>query len=261
MQNEAKILYLQEAADNIFYLVMEHPEIAREADPGQFVFVRVEERLSPFLRRPFSIAGVSPEKGTVELLFSIVGEATKIMSKMQPGQTLNCLGPLGSGFKESVQNGPVLLAAGGIGIAPLIFLSRHLVQNRRESFLFYGAASSSDLVPLEEFCPSQVKMFFSTEDGSKGVHGFVTQALKEAFNRESFSPVEIFACGPRVMLHSLSVNNKEWNLPMQVSLEERMACGVGACRGCAVEMHRNGETIFKRVCHDGPVFDCREVIW
>ena len=261
MIKTAKILNIHEAAENIYYMVLEEQQIAQEACPGQFLFVRVDQRLSPFLRRPFSIAGTSPKEGAVELLFSVVGEATKVMSRMQQGQWLDLIGPLGSGFKYKVIESPVLLVAGGIGIAPLVFLSRCLIELQVETYLFYGANSLSELLPEEKIFLPQARTFVATEDGSKGRKGKVTDVVEEIIENNNLSFAEIFACGPRPMLHSLVELNTKWKLPMQVSLEERMACGIGACRGCAVEVYEEGENFFKRVCRDGPVFDYGEVAW
>lgn len=259
--SQAQVLELEKVASGSYYMLLREPYIAERALPGQFVHIRVREGLYPFLRRPFSVAGTFPLAGTWQILFRVVGEGTRILSSLSRGSYLDCLGPLGSNFKTSRELKPSVLIGGGIGIAPLVFLAHYLVSiERKPIVLLYGAKTYSEMVPLERFLPQEVDVVLATEDGSVGTRGLVTEIFEERVNG-GLSPGEIFACGPRPMLRILAEMNKKWHFPLQLSLEERMACGVGACLGCAVEVMGEEGPHYLRVCREGPVFRDNEVVW
>ncbi|RJX27239.1 MAG: dihydroorotate dehydrogenase electron transfer subunit [Dethiobacter sp.] len=260
MLSRARVMEITEITSNHYYLLLEDPQMARESLPGQFLHIRIRESLAPFLRRPFSIAGASPGEGTLQIIFRLAGEGTRILSSVRQGEFLDCLGPLGSGFKPL--KGPVfsVLVAGGVGVAPLLFLARTLVQEQKKVVLFYGASSLDELIPVRRFLPGEIEIRRATEDGSSGFRGLVTGLFEEAL-KNGLKPEEIFACGPRPMLQALAEKNKGWSYPMQLSLEERMACGIGACQGCAVKISKGEETGCRLVCRDGPVFHSHEVVW
>ncbi len=260
MLSRARVTEITEITSNHYYLLLEDPQMARESIPGQFLHIRIRESLAPFLRRPFSIAGASPGEGTLKIIFRVAGEGTRILSSVRQGEYLDCLGPLGSGFKPL--KGPVFsaLVAGGVGVAPLLFLARTLVQEQKKVFLFYGASSLGELIPVRRFLPGEIEIHLATEDGSGGFRGLATALFEEAL-RNGLKPGEIFACGPRPMLQALAEKNREWDYPMQLSLEERMACGIGACQGCAVKIRKGEETGYRPVCRNGPVFYSHEVVW
>ncbi len=260
MLSRARLLEISEPASHYFSLLLEAPDPAAKAAPGQFMHIRIRESLDPFLRRPFSIACTSPEEGTITILFRVTGVGTGILSRMQPGEYLDCLGPLGSGFNLPKDSAFSALVAGGAGIAPLLFLARRLAEDQKVA-LFYGASSKNELVPVEKFLhPGQIAIYRATEDGGTGFRGRVT-GLFEEFLKNGLKPDEIFACGPPAMLRTLTEKNQVWNRPLQLSLEERMACGIGACRGCAVKTTNGKETGYRTVCRDGPVFYSHEVVW
>lgn len=260
MLSKAKVLEINKVSSNCYFLLLEEARLARESLPGQFFHIRIGESLTPFLRRPFSIAGTSPENGTVKIFFQIIGEGTRILSMVQKGDQLDCLGPLGSGFKSQKELNPSVLLAGGIGAAPLLFLAEALLREQKKVFFYYGASSLEQIIPVKSFFPSEAEVYLATEDGSAGYRGFVTEAFQEALDK-GLKPAEIFACGPRPMLQKLAEKNRDWKVPMQISLEERMACGIGACQGCAVKVQGKGETRCRLVCRDGPVFNWDEVVW
>ncbi len=256
----ARVVSVEELARHYYYLLLREPQLAVQARPGQFLHIRVGEGLVPFLRRPFSLAGADPQKGTLKIIFRLVGEGTALLSKVKKGAVLNCLGPLGRGFQVSAGPLPAVLLAGGIGVAPLLFLARALAKEKRKVILFYGAPSSAELLPLKKFLPGEIALQLATEDGSSGYHGRVTDLLAEAVHG-GLQPAALFACGPRPMLQALTRQNEAWNFPLQLSLEERMACGLGACKGCAVSVRQGEKSTYRMVCRDGPVFTAQEVEW
>ncbi len=260
MLAKARVLEIEEIFPGCFFLQLEERRIARDSLPGQFLHVRTADHTVPFLRRPFSIAGASPQKGTVEIIFRVVGEGTGMLSRLQKDEFLDCLGPLGTPFSPGTGFSVSVLLAGGAGIAPLLFLAGALAGKREKIMVYYGAPGSGELLPPGKFLPSAADVFLATEDGSAGFRGLVTD-LFESGLKDLPGRAEIFACGPKPMLKTLAEKNRSWGYPMQLSLEERMACGIGACQGCAVPICREGRAGYLRVCRDGPVFNFREVIW
>ena len=226
------------------------PEIASEARPGQFVMVRCSEGYDPLLRRPLSIHRLSPEG--LALLFAVVGRGTDWLARRVEGDTIDLLGPLGNGFSIHPQSKRVLLVAGGMGVAPLLFLAEEATRRGLSATLLLGAQTAAQVYPGDSM-PSQAELVFVTEDGSLGRKGLVTEPLPALLPDAD----QVFACGPVSMYTSMMNLEALDGKPAQVSLEVRMGCGVGACFGCGVET-RGG---MKQVCRDGPVFELREVIW
>jgi dihydroorotate dehydrogenase electron transfer subunit len=316
MLSGAKVIESEMVASGIFSLLLEEKRLAEEARPGQFIHLRLNKNSSaaPLLRRPFSIAGAFPERGFLQIVFQLRGEGTKTLSSLQGGDELDCLGPLGSGFQPGEDSQlAALLVGGGIGVAPLLFLAQTLLQSHKRVLLFYGAARLTELIPLERFLPPGVEVYLATDDGSAGFQGFVTDMLHFRLQKEGRLPAEIFACGPRLMMKRLAGMEIARDMRMQLSLEEMLACGIGACHGCAVETSRGikketeaapgdgavkgapgasaadvtggadgeaasgcgsavgssapgvlcgvDETVFSRICRDGPVFNSFEVVW
>jgi len=257
---KARVESVEELARHSYYLLLREPQLAAQSRPGQFLHIRIGESLVPFLRRPFSLAGACPQRGTLEVIFRLAGEGTAILSRVKKGAVLNCLGPLGRGFQFSASRLPAVLLAGGAGVAPLLFLARALVGKKRRVALFYGAASRDDLLPLKRLLPRETAVHLATDDGSSGYQGRVTDLFAGAV-RQGMQPVELYACGPRPMLQVLTKKNEAWNFPLQLSLEERMACGLGACQGCAVSIRQGEKSTYRMVCSDGPVFAAQEVEW
>lgn len=260
MLANARVLNLEKLTASDYLLLLEEPQFAVQASPGQFLHIRIKDSLAPFLRRPFSVAGAPPGKGVLQIIFRVVGKGTAVLSQAKRGTRLTCLGPLGKGFKPTPGLSPAVLLAGGMGVAPLLFLAHLLAKEQKKILLFYGVASITELLPLKKFLPPQVELHLATDDGTSGYRGPVTALLAEAL-QGGLKPGEMFACGPRPMLQAVAGQNRGWNFPLQVSLEERMACGLGACQGCAVKIRQGGESSYRMVCCDGPVFDGQEVIW
>lgn len=258
-QIKAEVLKNVKLSADCFLLDLRSGYIAANSKPGQFVQVRIEGKGGrPFLRRPFSIHSVK-DKNTFQLLCEIVGEGTRILSGCKKGDVLDIIGPLGNGFEVNPKKNN-LLAAGGMGIAPLLFLAEILKKSGAENktLLFLGARSKDRLIAQKEFESLRIKTLVCTDDGSCGEKGFVTSLLEEFIggNTDLKKNSLISGCGPAPMLKTLIETAKKLNAECQVSLEEMFACGVGACLGCAVKSKEG----YKLVCKDGPVFRGEEVI-
>lgn len=222
--------------------------------PGQFVEVRVDGSSSTFLRRPLSINYVDESANEVWLLIHVIGEGTKALATLKVGDMVNVILPLGNGFTLN-ETGSVkkeLLVGGGVGTAPMLFLGKVLKSQGCEPVFLLGARSKADLLQLDDF-RQYGEVYLTTEDGSVGEKGYVTQhsILKEMkFDR-------IAACGPKPMMMAVAKYAKEHQIDCELSLENHMACGVGACL-CCVEKTDKGNVC---VCKDGPVFNLKELTW
>ncbi len=251
-------------------ITIQCPAVAQESLPGQFVQVRAwpgpGTAADPLLDRPLSVAGVDKQKGTFELLVRVVGRGTRLLASVPVGETIRVTGPLGRGFLEAAgAAGPSILVGGGVGLAPLKFLAEVLTAGGHEVLSLVGARNAAELPPPGELAG---KVQVATDDGSAGFHGTVVALLEQMLTMVVFrsgrvpAPV-VYACGPTPMLRALKASATLLGLPVYLSLEERMACGIGACRGCAVRQvgpkMAAGEVKMVRVCHEGPVFAAGEV--
>ncbi len=245
--------------------------------------LRFNYRRNIILRRPFSFTGVFEEDGRmiVEILYCVVGPSSLRMMNLREGEQISVMGPLGNGFEIKKDKLIALLAVGGMGAGPLIHLSKQIRDYKPDMEIlgFVGAKSFSEL-PYEdlsegiqackgdwvkEFADNQVDTMVATDDGSAGFKGFITDTLENHIEKGEFdsSDVIIYTCGPEMMLAKVSQISKRFGIECQVSLERRMACGIGLCQGCAVECKKGGsdETFYKMCCKDGPVFDSKEVVF
>lgn len=245
----AKVLSIDFISDSICDLKLKCPEIAKEAKAGQFVEVYPDNGVN-LLSRPISICQIEKEEGSLRLVFQIVGKGTKLFSELKAGDEIRVLGPCGNGY--TLGSGKSVLVGGGIGVPPLLETCRQL---DGEKVVVLGFRSGSFLT--EEFEKLGAKVYVATDDGSVGFKGNVVDLLKA----ENIKGDMIYSCGPKIMLKFLSVYAEENNIPCQVSMEERMACGIGACVGCVVQIKENDGWTYKKVCKDGPVFDSKEVCW
>lgn len=238
--NQVRIKSNKHICLSFYELVVEAKNIASVAMPGQFCMVSVP---NAYLRRPLSI--YSTTKTTVSFLYKIVGKGTEVLSTLRSGETVKVLGPLGTSYpiNEKSAVGEPILVAGGTGIASVHFLALKL---KKKGILFYGAGTKKELLCLSEFKKLGWKVSVATEDGSKGFKGFVTDLLKEKIKKDNI----VYTCGPTPMMKKVISIAKELNLSGYASLEEKMACGIGNCQGCAVKV---GDE-YKMVCKDGPVF-------
>jgi dihydroorotate dehydrogenase electron transfer subunit len=258
IQIKTRILHNKAIQKHYFRLIMKAPQIVNSAKPGQFVNIRLTDTFEALLRRPFSIHKVKGEN--IELLYEVVGQGTEILSQKKPGEYLDVIGPSGNGFALPLTPYPLpLIVAGGMGVAPLVFLANQLRAESSELrvIVLIGARTKKQILCEKEFKELGCDVRISTDDGSKGFKGKAVDLLKHLLSAKSQEPSTIYACGPRPMLKEIAVISKRYNLPAQISLEEHMACGIGACLGCAV----NTKGGYKRVCKEGPVFSGDEIIW
>lgn len=245
----------QVRTDNkIYALTFLAPEIAREAQPGQFVHVKTGDTYDPLLRRPLSICKVSPEMGEVTLWYQVVGKGTELLSRLREGDLLDVIGPLGRGFDTDIQAEKIFLVGGGIGIAPLIFLQDRLKKNNQTE-AFFGGKNRKMLQGLSLLSSEGYKA--ATEDGSSGYKGFVTDLVQQAMQEEK--PARIYTCGPTQMMEKVIILARNAGIPLQISLEAVMACGVGTCLGCTCRDAGKKDDSWVKVCKDGPVFWEQEV--
>jgi len=235
------------------------------------------------LRRPFSFAEVTPDgdKTFAELVYCVVGPATIRMTTLSDGDKISVIGPLGHGFKIPEGKKTVILAGGGMGTPPLQHLAQSLAaRNDGIDVISFAGAKTAEALPFEdrldeisqqlgfsipEFAKYGIESLIATDDGSAGYHGFVTDYLVEWLEKSDLpiDDIMICACGPESMLAAVARIAEERNIDCQVSMERRMACGIGLCQSCAVEcrLGDSSETVYKLCCQDGPVFDCREVVF
>ena len=220
--------------------------------PGQFVEVRVDDSPTTFLRRPISINFVDRTNNELWLLVAAIGDGTRRLSRLQQGDTLNCVLPLGNGFTmPRVASEKVLLVGGGVGVAPLLYFGQKIKEQGGEPTFVLGARTAADLLELDLF-KAVGRVFVTTEDGSEGERGFVTN--HSVLTQERFD--QISTCGPKPMM-AVARYAKAENISCEVSLENKMACGVGACL-CCVEKTTEGNVC---VCKEGPVLNINKLSW
>ncbi|HIE50805.1 MAG TPA: dihydroorotate dehydrogenase electron transfer subunit [Armatimonadetes bacterium] len=263
-QGEVEIVARQSLVGPYFKLTLSAPEIALSARPGQFVQVRCAPGYEPFLRRPFSIHGVNWEQGTVELLLRVVGRGTALLREKRVGEKLDVLGPLGQGtFTAEPQAHTIALVGGGVGLPPLHFFAQYWQRKgglKSRILALLGARTKEWVLGEEEFAALGVEVHIATDDGSRGFPGPAVDLLGQVLREENID--RILTCGPVPMMRGVAVLAEERNLPCQVCLEARMACGVGACLSCVVETHsRESFRRFQRVCTEGPVFAAQDILW
>ena len=270
MQFKSAVISNVEVSPSYFRMRMTAPPAIEGAIPGQFVMVRVNPAIDPLLRRPFGIfdLGTFTTEFTdcgiqtyLEILYKVVGKGTAMLSSLHQGDHLDILGPLGKGFTTGDPAGAKILVGGGVGLAPLYYLARELVQTSRVN-LFAGGRNKEDILCITEFERLGVETYVATDDGTLGARGLVTEVLEEHLAKAPPNAV-IYACGPHPMLSAVALLADRYGIACQVSLEAYMACGVGACLGCVVKGKNHSESTpdFRCVCKDGPVFDHTDLSW
>jgi len=245
--------------NDYFLLSLESPRIASQAQPGQFIMVRISHHPYPLLRRPFSIH--SKDEKSIEIFFQVSGLGTDLLSQKKVHDTLDILGPLGKGFHRgaSLKGKDAVAAGGGRGIAPLYFLAQELRSQGASVKIFYGGKSLEDIPLKEKFEAERFDLYCSTDDGSFGFKGFISEYLKAEL--EKFTPSRIFSCGPEEMMRKIAQFAAEKDIPAELSLESVMGCGFGVCWGCVKRIKKNGEEGWVKICEEGPVFSSDEIIW
>jgi dihydroorotate dehydrogenase electron transfer subunit len=239
-----------------YLLILSRPSDFPDPGAGTFIHLRVPDAHRFFLRRPFSIMYCDEE--SIGLIVVEKGEGTRIMRNLAPGREVDLIGPLGSTFPR-LPGRRILALGGGVGLAPLYYYGRQRKPGDCESFrLLYGARTREDLF-VDNFDWKCGRVDFASDDGSYGFAGTVVEFARREMDR---SPADVvFSCGPNAMLKAAAVLARESGLPHYVSLENRMACALGACRSCVVATRVGGVQAYRTVCNDGPVFDAEVLVW
>ncbi len=275
-QEDCRIIDNVKIAPDYYKITFESTNISKDAKPGQFVEIKISGSSTaaihelPLLRRPFSFHKIGD--GKFEVLYHVVGRGTRILSAInvraqyiEPHQDtihqstpthLNIIGPLGNGF-NIIKDKAAVLIAGGCGSAPLYCLEEELKKQNIESHFFMGARTEDLLLCRTDLAKLGTKMYISTDDGSCGEKCNVAALYSSFISNLDKNNTVIYACGPNIMLQAVSEIAIENGIPCQLSLEENMACGIGACLGCVV----NTKDGYMRVCKEGPVFDAKELLW
>ena len=274
--NDCQVLAHYQFEADQYIITLESKEIADSTRPGQFVHLSVSGMLA--MRRPISVMSVDADNGTFDLLYKIVGEGTKQLADRRIGDVLSVIGPIGNGFELTDRKIPLLIG-GGVGMPPMIAIAQKIKDNAyynpyvilgsevpfpfeasQSSLSGFNSSSFHTMPLLEEW---RVPCGLASLQDYEGVYkGYVTDLAREYLDSLSSSDlkeVEVFTCGPNPMLEAVSKLSNEYNLPCQASLEEYMACAVGGCAGCVVEVATENGPAMKRVCVDGPVFDAKTV--
>lgn len=253
------LLESREIAAGWHLLELQAPGLVH-ADPGQFVQLRIGSTADPLLRRPLSIHYADRQSGRLRLLFQVAGRGTALAARSRAGEELDLLGPFGRGFPHLGEKDPAIFVGGGIGMAPLFYAA----VKRREAglpFQFLLGGQKGTLLPSDEYFEAhKIRPLIATDDGSRGSAGTATLLLERCLENRAL-PCRIHACGPLPMLSRVMELAGAAGVPAHLSLESRMACGLGACLGCVHPIRRGGRIEYRRVCLEGPVFDGEEVIF
>lgn len=246
----AKVLDNSQIAEGIFDMKLACRNIAAEAKPGQFITVACGDYT---LRRPISICEIDVSREIIRIVYEVRGKGTEWLSHVKTFDSVDIIAPLGNGY-DLTDHRSVLFVGGGIGVPPLLATAKRTI----DATAILGFRNKSAIILENDFKKACNEVLVTTDDGSNGIKGFTTDAMKLALEKKTFDLV--CACGPIPMLKKVAAIAAEHNIPCQVSLEERMACGVGACLVCACKVKsKDGTEEYKRVCKDGPVFDAAEV--
>ena len=259
-ETTGEVFYQEKVSENSYRLVLKtEKQVVEEAQPGQFIHLKINECSDPLLRRPFSIHQVNRKQKTLTILYAVVGVGTRIMAAELPGKHVNLLGPLGTGFPSLPEIKKITLVGGGLGAAPLLFAAEHYFREGKQITVILGFPTKADVMLLHDFERAGAEVIVATDDGSQGFKGFPTAILEQRIN----SKIEetVFACGPRMMLQKTTEICQSAGVPAWLSMEERMACGVGACLGCVVRIRDNEGSHYEKACVDGPVFEASKVVF
>lgn len=248
-QEQGRVTASQLVTPGVHLLWLEAPQVAAIARPGQFAMLKCGDAI--FLRRPLGIHRVSEDKKQVAFLFAVMGQGTDWLSHTRPGDKIDVLGPLGNGFHIMSSTREILLLAGGLGLAPLVFLAEEAMARGVRVNLAYGTAGNQRY--SKTMLPEGVHLVEFSDDGTCGKRGFVTECVPDFLDTVQ----QIFVCGPLPMFRTLSRQADLKGKNVQVSLETRMACGLGVCYGCTIKTNSG----LRQVCHHGPVFNLEDVVW
>jgi dihydroorotate dehydrogenase electron transfer subunit len=263
-------------ARETYRLRLDAPELARSIRPGQFLMVRAGNANDPLLGRPFALYDVVRDDSNapvaVDVVYLVIGRGTTALASCRPGDSLPIWGPLGNGFEPVAEPpGAVVFVAGGIGQTPFLALGRWwlgkseydgvLSRPMTSATLLYGVRNAAFAAGIDDFRAADIAVELATDDGSGGHHGFVTDLLIRRLEHGE-RPARVVGCGPPAMLAALAKIAARYELPCEVSLENHMACGFGACFSCVAPIRQDdGTTDLRRVCVEGPVFRAERVVW
>nr|MBF0220805.1 dihydroorotate dehydrogenase electron transfer subunit [Desulfobulbaceae bacterium] len=264
-QSRVEISANVQLSKSIFRMELVAPEAAAAARPGQFLMVQAsDDGYDPLLRRPFSIHNVT-SSGEVHIAYKVIGRGTELMSRMAAGGTIDIVGPQGNGF--TVNGKHHFIVGGGMGIAPMQFLTKKIVKEagKPKVHILLGARDKAELEAFNEYYNpiSGVDVRLATDDGSFAHHGLVTDLLREAGGEFGAGQHMVYCCGPHPMMKAVATLSRELGWGCQVSLETMMACGIAACLGCTVESTKLNSKggAYLHVCQDGPVFNEGDIKW
>lgn len=256
IEEKSRVLRNENVGPRLYFLELDSPRIAPLVKPGQFVHMKLNGFGEHILRRPFSVLDTNPQQGTLTILYQVVGEGTQFMSGVASGHEFDLIGSIGRGWDVPTSGQRVLIVGGGVGSAPLFMLSKQAKEAGAQVDVVIGAASRAALVTYDLYREIHGDtLSCATDDGSFGAMGFCTSPVKELLAKNTYNCV--YVCGPEPLMRAIARLSAEAGVPCQVSMEKRMACGVGACLSCVVETV-DGR---KRACVDGPIFEAEKVVW
>lgn len=266
-QLDVPIIAHERLADYEYEITLHAPQVAQEARPGQFMQVLYDQTYNPFTRRPFSVYRVDRAQGTFSIVYLARGVFTQGMRNKQVGQTLSVVGPLGNWYiPDPDPKVTHIMVAGGVGAPPLYFLAQEMTCGDAAECkvaVINGARTRNLLVAIKEFTDLGVDLHFTTDDGTHGFKGIVTDTLQTML-AEADGPVHVYTCGPTAMLRAVGELCVARRIPCQVSVETVMPCGLGVCMGCVVKIRDKGNPdgfTYLRSCYEGPVFRAEDIVW
>ena len=262
IQEKCRVISHQNIGPDHFRLGLASEYISSHAVPGQFVNIKCSSGFDPLLRRPFSLHRVQKERKLFEIFYEIKGKGTESLARYSIGDEVDVIGPLGEGFGIDTKKQIAILVGGGMGVAPLLALAEAIKRSAKSAiYVLIGSKSRGCLMCEDELKKITNEVLVATEDGTHGRKGIVSDLLNDLLNNtlshQYYPNSTIYACGPRRMLKAVSEIAFQKKIECQVSLEERIACGIGACKGCAIPT-KSG---YKMVCKDGPVFNSEDIVW
>lgn len=263
----SRVLSNTQIGTEIFLMVIESREISSSSNPGNFVQIKINLGTNIFWRRPFSI--LETDNGNFSILYKIAGRGTKALSQIKSGDSLNIIGPLGNQFSLPDKKDRVLLIGGGIGIPPLYFWAKRLLElgyGRTDIHFFNGAKNNLSLTYLNQIADLGINVYPVTEDGSIGTKGVVIDELNHFLSKNNVPTdrISAFSCGPTAMLKSVAETADRYGINCELALETLMPCGFGICMSCAIKVRDATDMEgfnYRRVCRDGPIFKSQEILW
>lgn len=256
VNEQERILENECVGENLYIMRLSSPVIAASITAGQFIHMRISCMEGHILRRPFSVYDASPQRGTLDIMYQTVGCNSSRMAELKIGEHVESIGAIGNGWHIPTECSHALLIGGGVGAAPLFMHARNLLEAGVETDVVLGARTAGALAAYDRYAELLGHdPLVATDDGSLGHHGFCTDPARELLDAHAYDHVA--CCGPEPLMRIIAAMAHEAHASCQVSLERRMACGVGACLSCVVDT----PTGKRRACVDGPVFDAEEVIW